>query len=240
MFGKGGLGGLMKQAQQMQEKMQKMQEEIAQLEVTGESGAGLVKITINGAHNCRRIEIDPSLMDDNVNAYLAEKMQPHLAKLKAPMGVYATLGNHDLFGDQDRIDQEIRKAGITVLRDETLTLNNELVLIGRNDNLAHDRPSTETLLKQVNTDLPIILLDHRPTDIEKHASLPLDIQVSGHAHKGQVFPASLITKMMYRLDYGHEKIGNPHVFVTLGYGFWGIPMRLGSQSEVVIIDIKEK
>ena len=60
MFGKGGLGGLMKQAQQMQEKMQKMQ-----LEVTGESGAGLVKITINGAHNCRRIEIDPSLMEDD-------------------------------------------------------------------------------------------------------------------------------------------------------------------------------
>ena len=45
MFGKGGLGNLMKQAQQMQEKMQKMQEEIAQLEVTGESGAGLVKVT---------------------------------------------------------------------------------------------------------------------------------------------------------------------------------------------------
>ena len=60
MFGKGGLGNLMKQAQQMQEKMQKMQEEIAQLEVTGESGAGLVKVTINGAHNCRRVEIDPS------------------------------------------------------------------------------------------------------------------------------------------------------------------------------------
>ena len=180
------------------------------------------------------------IMDDNVNAYLAEKMQPHLAKLKAPMGVYATLGNHDLFGDQDRIDQEIRKAGITVLRDETLTLNNELVLIGRNDDLTRNRPSTEILLKQVNTDLPTILLDHRPTDIEKHASLPLDIQVSGHAHKGQIFPASLITKMIYRLDYGHEKIGNPHVFVTSGYGFWGIPMRLGSQSEVVIIDVKGK
>ncbi len=45
--------------------MQKMQEEIAQLEVTGESGAGLVKITINGAHNCRRIDIDPSLMEDD-------------------------------------------------------------------------------------------------------------------------------------------------------------------------------
>ena len=65
MFGKGGLGNLMKQAQQRHERMQKMQEEIAQLEVIGESGAGLVKVTINGAHNCRRIEIDPSLMEDD-------------------------------------------------------------------------------------------------------------------------------------------------------------------------------
>lgn len=65
MFGKGGLGNLMKQAQQMQEKMAEAQEEIAKMEVTGESGAGLVKVTINGAHNCRRVEIDPSLMEDD-------------------------------------------------------------------------------------------------------------------------------------------------------------------------------
>jgi len=65
MFGKGGMGNLMKQAQLMQERMQKMQEEIAQLEVTGESGAGLVKVTINGAHNCRRVEVDPSLLADD-------------------------------------------------------------------------------------------------------------------------------------------------------------------------------
>lgn len=65
MFGKGGIGNLMKQAQQMQEKMQRMQEEIAQLEVTGESGACLVKVTINGAHNCRRVEVDPSLLEDD-------------------------------------------------------------------------------------------------------------------------------------------------------------------------------
>ncbi|MFP3013760.1 MAG: YbaB/EbfC family nucleoid-associated protein [Arsenophonus sp. NC-XBC3-MAG3] len=66
MFSKdNGLGNLMKQAQQMQEKMQKVQEEIANMEVIGESGAGLVKVTINGAHNCRRIEIDPSLITDD-------------------------------------------------------------------------------------------------------------------------------------------------------------------------------
>lgn len=65
MFNKGGLGNIMKQAQQMQEKMQQVQSEIACMEVTGESGAGLVKITLNGAHNCRRVAIDPSLFDED-------------------------------------------------------------------------------------------------------------------------------------------------------------------------------
>ena len=62
--GFGGFGGG-NQMQNLMKQAQKMQEEIAQLEVTGESGAGLVKITINGAHNCRRIEIDPSLIEDD-------------------------------------------------------------------------------------------------------------------------------------------------------------------------------
>lgn len=63
--GKAGLGNMMKQAQQMQANMQKAQEEIAQLEVTGESGAGLVKVTINGAHNCRKVDIDPELLTED-------------------------------------------------------------------------------------------------------------------------------------------------------------------------------
>lgn len=62
---KGGMGNLMKQAQQMQDRMQKMQEEIANMEVTGESGAGLVKVTMTGSHGVRRVEIDESLMEDD-------------------------------------------------------------------------------------------------------------------------------------------------------------------------------
>ena len=65
MFGKGGMGNLMKQAQQMQEKMAKVQEEIAKMEVTGEAGAGLVKVTMNGSHNIRRVSIDDSLMNED-------------------------------------------------------------------------------------------------------------------------------------------------------------------------------
>jgi DNA-binding YbaB/EbfC family protein len=62
---KGGMGNIMKQAQAMQEKMQRAQEEIAKLEVTGESGAGMVKVTMLGNHNVRRVSIDESLMQDD-------------------------------------------------------------------------------------------------------------------------------------------------------------------------------
>ncbi|MBB1487061.1 YbaB/EbfC family nucleoid-associated protein [Oceanospirillum sediminis] len=65
MFGKGGMGELMKQAQQMQEKMQQMQEEAANQEVTGESGAGMVKVTMNGRHDVRNVSIDESLMTED-------------------------------------------------------------------------------------------------------------------------------------------------------------------------------
>lgn len=62
---KGGIGALMKQAQQMQENLQRAQEQIAAMEVTGESGAGLVRITMTGRHDVKRVEIDPSLMQED-------------------------------------------------------------------------------------------------------------------------------------------------------------------------------
>lgn len=62
---KGGMGNIMKQAQQMQDKMQKMQEDIAKMEVVGEAGAGLVKVTMLGSHSVKRVDIDESLMEDD-------------------------------------------------------------------------------------------------------------------------------------------------------------------------------
>lgn len=61
---KGGMGNLMKQAQKMQEKMQQAQEELANIEVTGEAGAGLVKVVMNGRHNVKSVEIDPSILSE--------------------------------------------------------------------------------------------------------------------------------------------------------------------------------
>jgi nucleoid-associated protein EbfC len=65
MFNKGQLAGLMKQAQAMQDNMKRMQDEVASMEVTGESGAGLVKVTMTGKHDVKRVQIDPSLLADD-------------------------------------------------------------------------------------------------------------------------------------------------------------------------------
>ena len=65
MFKGGGLGNMMKQAQKMQEDMKKAQAEIALMESSGEAGGGLVSVTINGAHECKRVKIDASLLEDD-------------------------------------------------------------------------------------------------------------------------------------------------------------------------------
>lgn len=107
---KGALGQLMQQAQQMQENIKRAQEEVANLEVTGESGAGLVKITMNGRHQARRVEIDPSALEEDkefledlvaaainsaaerVEAATKEKMAGATGGMKLPPGFQMPMG----------------------------------------------------------------------------------------------------------------------------------------------------
>ena len=181
------------------------------------------------------------IMDDDIAAYTAENMKPHLAKLRAPLGVYATLGNHDYFINPQAITRAIEDAGITVLHDQAVLINHQFWLIGRPDNLDTHRLPTASLIKQTNPAQPVILMDHRPDHVAEHARLPIDLQVSGHVHNGQIFPANFIAQAVYRpLSYGYQAIGNGHFIVTSGYGFWGIPFHLGSQSEVWIIEVRGK
>lgn len=180
------------------------------------------------------------IMDDNTVVYEAENMQPHLAKLRAPLGVYATLGNHDLFGAEHEIRQAIEEAGIKVLHDDVLKVDNRFWLVGRPDQMEKNRAQTSDLLKQVNTSEPVFLIDHRPDDVVAHSQLPIDLQVSGHVHNGQVFPLNFLVRALNRVHYGYEQIGDGHFVVTSGFGFWGVPFRLGSQAEAWIIDVKGK
>lgn len=176
------------------------------------------------------------IMDDNTFAYDAEQMQPHLQKLRAPLGVYATLGNHDLFGHEREITRAIQAAGIHVLHDNAVKIN-DFWLIGRPDKLDKHRQTTMQLMRQVNPHEAVFLMDHRPDDVLTHSTLPIDVQVSGHVHNGQIFPANFVVRQLNRLAYGYEAIGKGHFVVTSGFGFWGIPFRLGSQSEIWVIDV---
>ncbi|WP_299218887.1 metallophosphoesterase [uncultured Psychrobacter sp.] len=185
------------------------------------------------------------IMDDNTDAFIAYDMQANLTELCAslPYGVYATLGNHDLYGHEQPISQSLRHAGVHLLNDDVVCLTHQgqpIWLVGRFDNHKRARVATTKLLAQVNIDEPIILLDHRPSDIVEHSQLPVDLQVSGHTHNGQVFPANFIVNSINRLGYGYEAIGKGHFVVSSGYGFWGIPFRLGSRSEIWLITLSGK
>ena len=182
------------------------------------------------------------IMDDNTKAFNDYNMAINLMNLvdSVPYGVYATLGNHDLYGHEQSISQALRNSGIKLLNDETLRIEYKgapVWLVGRFDNHKSQRVATTELLAQTDTEETILLLDHRPSDITEHSQLPIDLQVSGHTHNGQIFPANFIVRAINRVGYGYEAIGKGHFVVSSGYGFWGIPFRLGSRSEIWLIDL---
>ena len=96
------------------------------------------------------------------------------------------------------------------------------------------------LLKDIAPNLSIFWLNHRPTEIEIHSKLPIDIQISAHTHNGQIFPANLTTKLIYCLNYGYEKIGYGHYFATSSYGFLDVPYAVGLSIGSFIININGK
>ncbi|MFC0309168.1 metallophosphoesterase [Gallibacterium trehalosifermentans] len=194
--------------------------------------------------NVDMVLLPGDIIDDNLEAYFAENMQPYFAKLSAPLGVYATLGNHDFFQQPAQIANEIRREGTYLLTDQAVVVSDRVIVVGRNDEMDRQRQPIEKILSTISMNerktLPILLLDHRPASIEENARVGADIQVSGHVHNGQIFPGNLIAKFVYPLSYGYQQFAQMHTFVTSGYGFWGVPFRLGSRSEVMIIDISSK
>ena len=193
-------------------------------------------------HQANILLMPGDIMDDNTQAFTDYNMAENLAKLviSLPYGIYATLGNHDLYGYEQPISQALQDAGVQLLNDDVTCLSHQgqpIWLLGRFDNHKRQRIATTELLDQANTTEPVILLDHRPSDIMAHSQLPIDLQVSGHTHNGQIFPANFIVNAINRLGYGYEEIGTGHFVVSSGYGFWGIPFRLGSRSEIWLITL---
>lgn len=157
-----------------------------------------------------------------------------ISSIKSKYGVYGVLGNHDHYAGQDK-GSFFRNAGIHILNDTVLKFGNSFMLAGRQDSHVRTRKNIDEFLSSIPDSLPLIILDHRPTEIKEVSRTRADIQLSGHTHNGQLFPINLITKKVYELSYGYRKIGNTHFFVSSGIRLWGPPVRTIGKSEIIVI-----
>lgn len=165
-----------------------------------------------------------------------------LQKIRSTFGTYACLGNHDAGQTFPQMVSFLEQANINLLQDEYTVIDDRLVLVGRLDASpiggygGITRKELSEFFTLEDPTLPVIVLDHNPANIHSYSS-DADLILSGHTHKGQVFPANLITNAMYTVDHGYYRkdAQSPHVIVTSGVGTWGMPMRVGSDCEIVTV-----
>jgi uncharacterized protein len=174
-----------------------------------------------------------------------EMLTDMFQKIPATYGKFAVTGNHEFYAGIDRALAFTEKAGFTVLRGEGLTVSNFLNVAGVDDparkRYGPDREASEkALLEKMPREKFTLFLKHQPV-ISSESLGMFDLQLSGHTHKGQIFPFNLVTKIFYRMHTGLSKVdGNGLVYVSRGSGTWGPPVRFLSPPEVTVIDITYK
>ncbi|MGO4886235.1 metallophosphoesterase [Anaerobacillus sp. MEB173] len=191
-------------------------------------------------------EVEPDIIflagdviDNSIEPYLKHNMGEILSGLHAPMGVYAVLGNHEYYGgDIPIFMDEMNDINVDVLVDEVTSVEDLFYIVGRKDYSVRDRENIADLTIDLNQDMPVFLIDHQPRQYDEVAAAGVDLMVSGHTHKGQLFPANLITKSMYENHHGHLQKEQLHTIVSSGFGIWGPPFRIGSRSEIVEINVR--
>jgi predicted MPP superfamily phosphohydrolase len=188
---------------------------------------------------------------DNRKIPQPEKIAGVFHAIKSKYGVFACLGNHDVNfsvgrkGQEEEVDPVanfFENAEITVLRDEHILINNTFYMVGRLDShpigiTQEKRMTVSNVLEGIDKEKPIIMLDHQPTELTEAEEGGVDIILSGHTHLGQIFPGNLIVRKIYENPYGYLKKGDMASIVTSGASTWGPPLRIGTDNEVVRIDL---
>ncbi len=177
--------------------------------------------------------------DRSIEPVIRQNIKEELLKINAPMGIFGINGNHELFAERPNATAEyLRSAGITVLIDSVVLVNNSFYVVGREDYSDPKRQPLASLTKELDMNLPVILLDHQPHHLEEAQQNHIDLQVSGHTHGGQFFPGNFIVKNMFEQAHGYLHKGNTHYYVSSGIGIWGPQYRIGTQSELAVITMK--
>jgi len=156
-----------------------------------------------------------------------------LRELSGRYGTFAVTGNHEYIGGINEAVAYIREHRIDLLRDETREVAG-VTIVGREDYTIKDnRKTLSEILEQVDRTKAVILMDHQPFHLEEAEKAGIDLQVSGHTHRGQLWPLNHITKRVYEMDWGYLKKGNTHIYVSSGAGTWGPPVKIGNDAEIV-------
>jgi predicted MPP superfamily phosphohydrolase len=180
------------------------------------------------------------LVDGQINGLpgLAELLR----EINPRYGKFAITGNHEFYAGLKQAMDFTEKAGFTFLRGEGLTIAGLINIAGvddpagKNYGLFRDIPEKE-LLSGLPTEKFTLFLKHRPL-LDRNAIGLFDLQLSGHTHKGQIFPLGLITRLFYPADSGYLDLpNNSHLYVSRGSGTWGPPIRFLSPPEVTVIEI---
>jgi predicted MPP superfamily phosphohydrolase len=177
------------------------------------------------------------LLEGDRDDFRTSYIESLFRQLRASYGIYGVFGNHEHHGGRSS-SKFYQNAGVKLLNDTALLIDGSFYLVGRKDARNTNRFSIDNLTKNLLDHYPILVLDHRPTDINSVSQSSVDIQLSGHTHHGQLFPFNLISKYIYEVSWGHKKIGNTHFFVTSGIQLWGPPVRTIGKSEIMLINVK--
>jgi len=194
---------------------------------------------ING-ENPDFILIAGDIIDGSMRPLKEERMAEEFHRLKAP--VYACLGNHEYYAGEPGAQQFYKDAGIRLLIDDVAVVDSSIAIIGRDDRTNHHRRSVASLVDSVKSQVGdisyTILLDHQPYHLERSEKTGVDFQLSGHTHRGQVWPISWITDAIYECSWGSHQRGKTQYYVSSGLGLWGGKFRIGTQSEYVVATLK--
>lgn len=184
------------------------------------------------------------VIDENLEVVAEKQMEESFRRLEPKFGTYAVLGNHEYIGGHaQEIISYLKAAGVKVLRDDSAKVGDAFYIVGREDRSGQrfngkPRLKLSELMQGIDKTLPVILLDHQPGDLAESEQNGADLQLSGHTHRGQLFPNHWITEHLYEVDWGYLRKGNLQVIVSSGYGTWGPPIRVGNIPEIVDINIK--
>lgn len=184
------------------------------------------------------------VIDEDIGHFIDQDMASTFRQLQSRFGVFAVLGNHEYIGRETEAAIELmRSGGIIVLRDSYFTVENRFIVAGRDDwdrerFLGSPRKPFEQWLQGVDPANPLFLMDHQPRELAAAQAAGADLVVSGHTHRGQLYPNHWVTQRLYELDWGYLQKGTLHAVVSSGFGTWGPPIRTSAKSEIVEIKVK--